>query len=131
MSITSSSPLFSHVDHGKTTLISWTGFSVDHTHLTSSSPLFSHVDGFVCLLVISVQVRLSQRLQNGKGWLEEKGHGTHSTGTVIAVKKLNSESFQGFEEWQCEVNFLGRVSHPNLVKLLGYCLEGDELLLVL
>ena len=28
------------------------------------------------------------------------------------------------------MNFLGRVSHPNLVKLLGYCLEGDELLLV-
>ena len=36
-----------------------------------------------------------------KGWLEEKGPGSHSsTGTVIAVKKLNSESFQGFEEWQ-------------------------------
>ncbi|CAN8271290.1 unnamed protein product [Cochlearia groenlandica] len=65
-----------------------------------------------------------------KGWLEEKGPGNHSTGTVIAVKKLNSESFQGFEEWQCEVNFLGRISHPNLVKLLGYCLEGEELLLV-
>ncbi|CAN7025527.1 hypothetical protein Bca4012_041759 [Brassica carinata] len=66
-----------------------------------------------------------------KGWLEEKGPGSHSsTGTVIAVKKLNSESFQGFEEWQCEVNFLGRISHPNLVKLLGYCLEGDDLLLV-
>ncbi|CAH8363693.1 unnamed protein product [Eruca vesicaria subsp. sativa] len=65
-----------------------------------------------------------------KGWLEEKGPGSRSTGTVIAVKKLNSESFQGFEEWQCEVNFLGRVSHPNLVKLLGYCLEGEELLLV-
>ncbi|CAA7022004.1 unnamed protein product [Microthlaspi erraticum] len=67
-----------------------------------------------------------------KGWLEDKTPGKHSstTGTVIAVKKLNSESFQGFEEWQCEVNFLGRISHPNLVKLLGYCLEGDDLLLV-
>lgn len=31
---------------------------------------------------------------------------------------------------QCEVNFLGRISHPNLVKLLGYCLEGEDLLLV-
>lgn len=37
-----------------------------------------------------------------KGWLEDKTPGKHSstTGTVIAVKKLNSESFQGFEEWQ-------------------------------
>jgi len=31
---------------------------------------------------------------------------------------------------QSEVNFLGRLSHPNLVKLLGYCVEDRELLLV-
>jgi serine/threonine protein kinase len=31
---------------------------------------------------------------------------------------------------QSEVNFLGRLSHPNLVKLLGYCWEDEELLLV-
>lgn len=31
---------------------------------------------------------------------------------------------------QSEVNFLGRISHPNLVKLLGYCKDNDELLLV-
>ncbi|CAN4105434.1 unnamed protein product [Withania somnifera] len=49
---------------------------------------------------------------------------------VVAIKKLNSESMQGFEEWQAEVNFLGRLSHPNLVKLLGYCWEDKELLLV-
>ena len=28
------------------------------------------------------------------------------------------------------MNFLGRLSHPNLVKLLGYCVEDRELLLV-
>lgn len=31
---------------------------------------------------------------------------------------------------QSEVNFLGRLSHPNLVRLLGYCVEERELLLV-
>lgn len=31
---------------------------------------------------------------------------------------------------QSEVNFLGRLSHPNLVRLLGYCWEEKELLLV-
>jgi serine/threonine protein kinase len=31
---------------------------------------------------------------------------------------------------QSEVNFLGRLQHPNLVKLLGYCGEDRELLLV-
>lgn len=31
---------------------------------------------------------------------------------------------------QSEINFLGRISHPNLVKLLGYCRDNDEFLLV-
>lgn len=31
---------------------------------------------------------------------------------------------------QSEVDFLGRLSHPNLVKLLGYCLDEKEHLLV-
>lgn len=31
---------------------------------------------------------------------------------------------------QSEVNFLGRLSHPNLVKLLGFGREDDELFLV-
>ncbi|EXC31537.1 putative serine/threonine-protein kinase Cx32 [Morus notabilis] len=65
-----------------------------------------------------------------KGWLDDKGPGKSGNSMVIAVKKLNSESLQGFEEWQSEVNFLGRLSHPNLVKLLGYCWEDKELLLV-
>jgi serine/threonine protein kinase len=64
-----------------------------------------------------------------KGWLDEKANSRNGSGTVVAVKKLNSESMQGFEEWQSEVNFLGRLSHPNLVKLLGYCWEDTELLL--
>ncbi|XVF67143.1 hypothetical protein PTKIN_Ptkin10aG0096900 [Pterospermum kingtungense] len=65
-----------------------------------------------------------------KGWLDEKAPGKSGSGTLIAVKKLNSESMQGFEEWQSEVNFLGRLSHPHLVRLLGYCWEDKELLLV-
>lgn len=51
-------------------------------------------------------------------------------GLTIAIKKLNSESRQGIAEWQSEVNFLGRLSHPNLVKLLGYGKEDNELFLV-
>lgn len=65
-----------------------------------------------------------------KGCLDEKASGKSGSGTLIAVKRLNSESMQGLEEWQSEVNFLGRLSHPNLVKLLGYGFEAEELLLV-
>ncbi|KAM6540474.1 hypothetical protein CsatB_004921 [Cannabis sativa] len=67
-----------------------------------------------------------------KGWVDEKTLAPSKVGTgmMVAIKKLNSESMQGFQEWQSEVNFLGRLSHPNLVKLLGYCWEDKELLLV-
>lgn len=33
---------------------------------------------------------------------------------------------QGQKEWLTEVNVLGIVDHPNLVKLIGYCAEDDE-----
>ncbi|KAL2457661.1 Protein kinase superfamily protein [Forsythia ovata] len=67
-----------------------------------------------------------------KGWVDEKtlAPAKFGTGMMVAIKKLNSESIQGFEEWQAEVNFLGRLSHANLVKLLGYCWDVNELLLV-
>ncbi|PRQ47887.1 putative transferase, protein kinase RLK-Pelle-RLCK-VIIa-2 family [Rosa chinensis] len=67
-----------------------------------------------------------------KGWLDETSVSPSKAGTgmMIAIKKLKAESFQGFKEWQAEVNFVGRLSHPNLVKLLGYCWEDKELLLV-
>ncbi|CAI9769763.1 unnamed protein product [Fraxinus pennsylvanica] len=65
-----------------------------------------------------------------KGWLDDKSTTNAGNGSVIAVKKLNSESMQGVEEWQSEVNFLGRLLHPNVVKLLGYSWDEKELLLV-
>ncbi|KAJ7565641.1 hypothetical protein O6H91_02G068600 [Diphasiastrum complanatum] len=67
-----------------------------------------------------------------KGWIDE--HGTSAvkpgTGLTVAVKQLNHEGPQGHREWLAEVNFLGQFHHPNLVKLIGYCIEDDHRLLV-
>lgn len=67
-----------------------------------------------------------------KGWIDENSFTATKPGTgmVIAVKKLHQESFQGHKEWLAEVNYLGQFSHPNLVRLIGYCLEDDYRLLV-
>ncbi|XP_031379140.1 probable serine/threonine-protein kinase PIX13 [Punica granatum] len=67
-----------------------------------------------------------------KGWIDDKpsSKNGNNSGTPVAVKKLNSDSVQGIQEWRAEVDFLGRLSHPNLVKLLGYSIEDQELLLV-
>ncbi|XP_068635699.1 receptor-like cytoplasmic kinase 176 isoform X2 [Aristolochia californica] len=67
-----------------------------------------------------------------KGWIDEHSFAATKPGTgmVIAVKKLNQEGYQGHKEWLAEVNYLGQLYHPNLVKLIGYCLEDDHRLLV-
>ncbi|GFP82162.1 serine/threonine-protein kinase at5g01020 [Phtheirospermum japonicum] len=50
--------------------------------------------------------------------------------TTVAIKELDPEGLQGDREWLAEVNYLGQLRHPNLVKLIGYCCEGDHRLLV-
>lgn len=67
-----------------------------------------------------------------KGWIDENTlvAAKPGTGIVIAVKRLNQESFQGHREWLAEVNYLGQFSHPHLVRLIGYCLEDEHRLLV-
>nr|XP_043639029.1 probable serine/threonine-protein kinase PBL19 [Erigeron canadensis] len=47
---------------------------------------------------------------------------------VVAIKRLNKQGMQGHKEWLTEVQFLGVVDHPNLVKLLGYCsVDGERM----
>ncbi|KAE8675012.1 Serine/threonine-protein kinase [Hibiscus syriacus] len=50
--------------------------------------------------------------------------------TAVSVKELNPDGFQGDREWLTEVNYLGQLNHPNLVKLIGYCCDDDRRLLV-
>nr|XP_023920917.1 probable serine/threonine-protein kinase PBL3 [Quercus suber] len=67
-----------------------------------------------------------------KGWIDEYtcSAAKPGSGMAIAVKKLKSERFQGHKKWLTEVNYIGQLHHPNLIKLIGYCLEGENRLLV-
>jgi serine/threonine protein kinase len=46
------------------------------------------------------------------------------------VKTLNREGNQGTREFFAEVLMLSMVNHPNLVRLIGYCVEDDQRVLV-
>ncbi|KAL9677300.1 hypothetical protein QQ045_005528 [Rhodiola kirilowii] len=67
-----------------------------------------------------------------KGWVDEHTFAPTKTGSglAVAVKKLRIESLQGHKEWLAEVNYLGQLRHENLVKLIGYCSESENRLLV-
>ncbi|CAK9867932.1 unnamed protein product [Sphagnum jensenii] len=45
----------------------------------------------------------------------------------VAVKRLRQGGQQGHREWLNEVSFLGRLRHPNLVWLIGYCAQLTKL----
>lgn len=48
----------------------------------------------------------------------------------VAIKRLRPGSGQGDREFRAEVESIGRVHHRNLVSLVGYCIHGDQRLLV-
>ncbi|KAD2223653.1 hypothetical protein E3N88_41619 [Mikania micrantha] len=67
-----------------------------------------------------------------RSWVKENtlAPSKQGVGMAVAVKRLNKESTQGAAEWQAEVNFLGHMDHPNIIRLLGYCRDELEHLLV-
>lgn len=51
-------------------------------------------------------------------------------GTQVAIKSLSVESKQGTNEFLTEISMISTIRHPNLVELLGCCVEGNHRILV-
>ncbi|KAJ0867845.1 putative protein kinase RLK-Pelle-LRR-IX family [Helianthus annuus] len=89
-------------------------------------------------MVISIQVlrnvtnNFSQDNILGKGGFGTVYKGELHDGTKIAVKRMESGvmSEKGLDEFKSEIAVLTKVRHRHLVALLGYCLDGNERLLV-
>ncbi|XP_074560864.1 LOW QUALITY PROTEIN: cysteine-rich receptor-like protein kinase 10 [Curcuma longa] len=66
----------------------------------------------------------------GEGGFGSVYKGRLEDGQYIAVKRLSENSKQGFDELENEVKLIARLQHTNLVKLLGWCIHGNEKLLI-
>lgn len=89
-------------------------------------------------MVISIQVlrsvtnNFSSDNILGQGGFGTVYKGELHDGTKIAVKRMESGAMgtKGLNEFQSEIAVLTKVRHRHLVSLLGYCLDGNERLLV-
>ncbi|KAI5590579.1 hypothetical protein BDE02_04G018700 [Populus trichocarpa] len=66
----------------------------------------------------------------GQGGFGPVYKGILSDGKELAVKRLSASSEQGKNEFTNEVLLIMKLQHKNLVKLLGFCVDGEEKLLV-
>ncbi|XP_038690285.1 putative receptor-like protein kinase At4g00960 [Tripterygium wilfordii] len=66
----------------------------------------------------------------GRGGFGAVYKGTLPDGQYVAVKRLSRHSSQGEVEFKNEVVLMTGLQHRNLVRLLGFCLEGSERLLI-
>ncbi|RIA04733.1 hypothetical protein BRARA_K01001 [Brassica rapa] len=66
----------------------------------------------------------------GKGGYGIVYKGILPDGQAIAAKRLLVRSAHGIEGFTNEVNLIASVQHVNLVQLLGYCFEGEEMILL-
>ncbi|KAK9064206.1 hypothetical protein SSX86_015586 [Deinandra increscens subsp. villosa] len=72
----------------------------------------------------------SENNKLGQGGFGLVYKGKLQNGQEIAVKRLSKDSGQGELEFKNEVLLLARLQHRNLVRLLGFSLEGSERLLM-
>ncbi|XP_076908338.1 cold-responsive protein kinase 1-like [Bidens hawaiensis] len=66
----------------------------------------------------------------GQGGFGSVYKGTLKDGSIVAIKVLSADSGQGLKEFLTEITVISYIQHENLVKLHGYCVEGDHRILV-
>ncbi|KAL8510414.1 hypothetical protein ACS0TY_017290 [Phlomoides rotata] len=66
----------------------------------------------------------------GEGGFGPVYKGILPTQEEIAIKRLSRTSGQGLEEFKNEAILIAKLQHKNLVRLLGCCIEGEEMMLI-
>ncbi|XP_058197197.1 G-type lectin S-receptor-like serine/threonine-protein kinase RKS1 isoform X5 [Rhododendron vialii] len=114
-------------------------FSPDTTTSLEASSMGKHFDEsgtnpelpyFDLSIIVSATNNFSLDNKLGEGGFGTVYKGRLPNGQEIAVKRLAKNSGQGAEEFKTEVTLIAKLQHRNLVRLLGYCIQKDEKVLI-
>eukprot|EP00268_Persea_americana_P024260 TRINITY_DN236_c1_g1_i4.p1 TRINITY_DN236_c1_g1~~TRINITY_DN236_c1_g1_i4.p1 ORF type:complete len:830 (+),score=103.11 TRINITY_DN236_c1_g1_i4:54-2543(+) len=105
-------------------------YSVDQRNLGEDGMQNQDIPTFSFKSIARATTDFANSNKLGQGGFGTVYKGTLQGGQEIAVKRLAYDSKQGLEEFKNEVILIAKLQHRNLVRLLGYCIEGDEKLLV-
>ncbi|CAL5344668.1 unnamed protein product [Camellia sinensis] len=104
---------------------------VQHQNLQARDNLNSQNFPFFDLATLSAATdNFSDSTKLGQGGFGPVYKGQLPDGKEVAVKRLSSVSEQGLDEFTNEVLLILKLQHKNLVRLLGFCIDGDEKLLI-
>ncbi|KAJ0701395.1 putative protein kinase RLK-Pelle-CrRLK1L-1 family [Helianthus annuus] len=108
-------------------------FPTSHTIESSSSYLPQPCHQFTFPEIERATRIFDESLVIGRGGFGKVYRGTITYGDICldaAIKRLESTSNQGAVEFWAEVEMLSKLRHCHLVSLIGYCNDGQEMILV-
>ncbi|XP_057455419.1 G-type lectin S-receptor-like serine/threonine-protein kinase At4g03230 [Lotus japonicus] len=80
--------------------------------------------------ILAATENFSESNKLGRGGYGPVYKGRFPGGQDIAVKRLSAVSTQGLKEFKNEVVLIAKLQHRNLVRLRGYCMKGEEKILL-
>ncbi|PIN24504.1 Serine/threonine protein kinase [Handroanthus impetiginosus] len=114
-------PLYGGSSHSRTTVRSTTGSAHADLNLGLKVP-FSEI--------LYATRKFDTKLMIGEGGFGKVYKGMLKNGAKVAMKRSEPGHGQGLPEFRREITVLSMIRHQNLVPLIGYCDERDEMILV-
>eukprot|EP00268_Persea_americana_P055789 TRINITY_DN6515_c2_g1_i1.p1 TRINITY_DN6515_c2_g1~~TRINITY_DN6515_c2_g1_i1.p1 ORF type:complete len:780 (-),score=101.37 TRINITY_DN6515_c2_g1_i1:276-2615(-) len=99
----------------------------------SSTPAFieeMNLRSFTYDQLARVTDNFKEELGRGSFGKVYKGFLPNGINRTIAVKKIEKLAEEGEREFEAEMKTIGRTHHRNLVRLIGFCIEGSHRVLV-
>ncbi|XP_030969902.1 G-type lectin S-receptor-like serine/threonine-protein kinase At1g67520 [Quercus lobata] len=87
-----------------------------------------HVFSFESITIATSNFSTENKL--GEGGFGPVYKGKLPNGREIAIKRLSKSSRQGLVEFKNEVILIAQLQHTNLVRLLGFCIQEEENILI-